>query len=271
MKVYLPEKEKKWARFWFKLKFFIWVLAVGFSVIGLAYVVFVSNFFRVNDIVITGSRFVDDASVKEALMLSVLSNSLIKNALGAQNYLFWPKEVPVEFFALLPSVSEASISKDYFEKTITIALKEREKFGIWCLERNCFWFDRGGVIFENAPAAQSNLILTVIGYPEPSIVSEELQIFPLGSKVFSDASHTANIFSAFEILNSLGIGVRELSLSRPELREFYAETYNGAELRFSLDLDPRRFAAGLEKLNIKPGLRNLEYVDMRVENKIFYK
>ena len=250
--VYLPDRERRQARFRRKFKFYLSLLAFGFLLIGVSYVVFVSSLFRVNEIVITGNKFIEESAVRNVLTASISGN--------LDNYIFWPNKLPQEFFTFLPAISEAEIKKDYLHKKITVALKERERFGIWCLSENerlrdCAWFDRNGVIFERAPAVQSSLILTVLG-------NKELP---------QNAAYIANISAAFEITRSLGISIKEVSLSKPEFREFYIKTHDGPELRFSLGIEPNQFSAGLEKLKNSPGFKKLRYIDMRVENKIYYK
>lgn len=263
MRVYLPEKERKRAKLRLRLKIAVFTLIAGLMAAGTGYVVFYSSLFRLHEVVVTGNRFTDEARILSTVQSSIIGNSFVKRLLGHTNYLVWPEEAPSIFFTFLPAISEAKITRDYFEKKITITVKERERFGVWCRANECFWFDRDGVIFDNAPSAQSSLLPTIHDYSKTDI--------PLGSRVFSDSKHIENILAAFEIVNAIGIGIEELNLSRPELREFYVKTYDGAELRFSLDLDPRPFASALYKLKVDPGLKKLEYIDMRVENRIYYK
>jgi len=250
--VYIPEKERKQARFQAKLKFYLGILLVGLFVISSVYVIFVSDLFKVKEVSITGN-FEDTDAIRAAFSASISGN--------LDNYIFWPKEMPAEFFALMPAVFEAEIKKDFFNKKITINVKEREKFGIWCFKKKCFWFDGNGVVFETAPSAQSALVLTInSSYP-----------VGLGKKVFEENRYLQNVSAAFLMLKEIGISIKELRLSDPELKEFHVNTYEETEMYFSLDVDSRQFAAGIKKLAANPGLKKLRYLDMRVENRIYYK
>ena len=55
------------------------------------------------------------------------------------------------------------------------------------------------------------------------------------------------------------------------LQEVQVSAYEGPDFLFSIRFNPELNLASLKSLKEKNGLKGIQYVDLRVENKIFYK
>ena len=158
-----------------------------------------------------------------------------------------------------PEIAEITIEKDYFERQIRINIKERERFGVWCETGNCFWFDENGVIFSEAPQAEGNLINKVDDFSGRSLkIGESV----LAEKFFS------NLIKIFEVLEKTGLGIKSLKLEKLEFQEII--TKSSPKIYFSLRVDPGFTLTAIESMK-NLGLEKIEYIDLRVENRVYYK
>ncbi len=267
MDVYLSEKQRNRARLRFRIKLYFYAALSMGVIVGVFYTIMFSPLFRVREIVVRGNKILSADQITSALESSVTAGSYIKHFLGATNYLVWSKTAPAELFTMLPALSSASITGDYLKKRIIVDVSERQRFGIMCAAeesaRKCLWFDRDGTMFETAPAAEGSTVMTINDYSGFNAA--------VGARILNDPRQIEAASSIFNILQMLGIRIKEMKIMRRELRELIVPTYEGAELRFGLNTDPQQFSEALRKLKNDPGLDKLQYIDMRVENRVYYK
>jgi hypothetical protein len=180
----------------------------------------------------------------------------------------WPAELTKKDLELLPSLSEVKIAKDYREHRITVKVKEKKFFGIWCSEKTsppqCAWFDEGGVVIGRAPDVLGNLIIRVGDY------SSDLK--KSGDKILP--SHfLPNLFSIFYVLEKSGLGIEEIRIDNLDLQELLVRTREGPELYFSLRLPANATLAVINSLrqSKRENFNSFEYVDFRVENRAYYR
>lgn len=183
--------------------------------------------------------------------------------LGADNFFAWPNYLSAGDLSLMPEISQASIQKDFWGHTLIISPVSRQPFGIWCVhnpETSCFWFDNTGVAFQKALQSQGNVIVSV-----DEISSSTLS---LGETVLP-SQFLGNFFSVIQVLNEAQINPTKISVNL-NLEEADIEVA-GLQIYFSLRFSAQNDLAGLEQLQSSPGLNNLQYIDFRSENKVFYK
>ncbi|MFA5172911.1 MAG: hypothetical protein WC435_00705 [Candidatus Paceibacterota bacterium] len=224
-----------------KKKIAILVLIAVFFV-GLIYAVFFTNFFKVQKIKVAGNK--------------IASEEEIKNAFGF-SYIFWPaeeKELPI-------TVKEAQVIKSFFKREVLIEIKEREPFALWCFLKegieDCRWFDKEGFVFMDSPLTKGVFIKSIKGDKEVEIGN-----FVMAEDLFKNLKEILNIFERSDI-----------SVSRFETGDLKNEeltAYVGTlPIFFSLRIDPKFTEKALETLKTK--FSGLAYIDLRSENKVFYK
>lgn len=164
-----------------------------------------------------------------------------------------------------PRLSYADLSFDGFDSVI-LEVKERNSDFIWCVNAesaDCYFADREGFIFSKAPDFFGSVYLKVSGGLEGE---------PVGQIV--SFSWNFDEFKAF--LNSL----KERSLS-PRVVHFMEQ----GDLEIDLDKDRKIFINQKDALadiliNLESVLESdifqksgytFEYIDLRFENKVFYK
>jgi len=163
-----------------------------------------------------------------------------------------------------PQIASFVVSKDIFSRTLSVAVHERRPYAIWCetaeSSTNCLWFDEVGVLFARAPATEGSLLNSVYDGSGRNLST--------GDKVLDDDS-ILNMMKIFETTDLAGVEVSKFRLEPLEKEELTAITKGGAEIHFSLRLDP---GFAIEPLKVlKDQLGSLRYIDLRSENRVFYK
>lgn len=249
--------------------FFAWAGLIFFIVyliaIGAGYIIFYTSFFKIEKFEFAGFQKIDSVSFKHWLILEQLKNSSWNRFLTSDNFLFWFGFKP-ENINLPASLALLKLSPAFFERKVLIEIKERQPFGIWCHNRKmengewkidvdpCFWFDELGMLFMPAPSAEGFLIPLIFDInSRPEELSRE-------------------IFSLFQRLYNLkNIKLIKFFIKDENLKELEAEIVNGPKLYLSLKGDNEDLEAILNKLSGQVEFENLQYIDLRVPGRIYYK
>lgn len=225
---------------------------------GIFYAVQLSPIFQIRNFNVSGKEHLSDEEVLKILEPLVL-NSKTKNFLGKNNILSWNIGRPdTSKTALL----EALIDRDWIRQSVDISVKERERLAIWCSSNsNCSWIDNDGMLFEKAPQVEGSLIMTVLDMHSESIL--------YGGKI-SEERFIGNIVKILESIKKLRIATEEIRFDS-KLQEIRVKNYAGPDILLSVRFDPTTNLESLKSLMDNPGYRNYPYVDLRVENRIYYK
>lgn len=237
-------EEKKRTRFKFKVALAL-VLLLGLAA-GFAYLNWEERLFEFREVAIVGANSLSDADI-----------------LGSER--------PISFFSSVrishPAIAAATVSRDYFNRVLRIEISERERYGVWCAEprpegraASCFWFDREGVLFSVAPRAEGSLVRRISDHTGRELL--------LGLPAL-EAERMGRILAAFELLARAGFHAEEMVIADLGKEETYADLLSGPRVIFSLRSDPTFAYEPL--LSLKPELSKLEYIDLRVPQRIFLK
>jgi hypothetical protein len=240
------------------------VLLFYLLLIGFGALVLKTGLFRAKEIKITGNQDVATEDIRLTLESQVFRGSFFNYLLGFNNLLIWPNHIdnPDKF---LPQIKSLDIDKSYWAKTITVRVTERSPYGIWCASTGdpaCFWFDDSGKIFKKGPLSQGNLIKTV--------TDSSGRPLGLGNNVLP-ANYFSNLRSAFEALDASGLGVKSVELKDLALEEITVRVVDGPAIYFSLRFPADWTPAVLNDLMGKSSFWKLNYVDLRIENRAYYK
>lgn len=229
---------------------FAWIL---FLILVLAYILFLSPIFKIKEIKISDNR--------------VISEEDIRNSLDNQNNLFLATNSKLRdiLFNDFPRISSVDIDKDIFKKSIELKIVERKEVGIFC-NQDCYYIDGEGVIFERAPQTSGVLILVIKDKSQnqaeigKNVIPRELMInfLDLRNYLFSQLNLRAIDF----IIES---GISE---------DIRVNTNEGWYILFDKSRDLKNQLQALElvlKEKIGEERKNLEYIDLRIENRAYYK
>jgi len=294
--IYFDEKLERRRKRMLKIKIYAGLAAFFVLLIGAGYLIIYSSFFRITRININNTQIDADKTV-ENLESFFVGQSKIAEFLGPENILIWKPEKISEFIKNYPQIAELKIEKNYFGREIKISVLERERFGIWCfysqinaddkqidadnisenLRSNlresafCGWFDKKGVIFSEALMAEGQLINKVDDFSSRSFPPEADQ--PLAVNLGEPAleeKFLSNLFKIFEILEKSDLKIKSLRLENLEFQEVVTDSPLMPKIHFSLRINPEFALAALESIK-KIGFEKIEYIDLRVENRAYYK
>lgn len=301
---YLTERQKQRRRLIFKIKIYSAIAILIALLSGAFYLVAYSKVFKIKDIVVTQVNQNNtnigkspDTDLQGNLLQDLrnfyANRSRINSFLGADNILAWDSgKLPESdlFWKKYAVISQIQVKKNYFKRTLEIDYGKRNRYGVWCLmnsgssgaitdasstdnsvssssalaadNERCFWFDEQGVVFSQAPYIEGNLIYRVDDYTGQSFV--------FGDKVL-DERLLPNLFKVFSFLDQFNFNGRSLRLDDLALEEIKTNqiTNSTPTIYFSLRFDPAFALAPLQ--SIRNTLNGIQYIDLRVENRIYYK
>ena len=274
-----------------KLK--IGILAAVFLILiaGAVYLIVYSPVFQIKAVEVSGNKELESDKIVETAK-NILQQSKFASILKTGNILIW--KTNADFYekikSEIPVIFEISIKKDYMNRKVSINIKERKKFGIWCqinqqpttnnqqqiinnesstteasepITSNCYWFDQTGIIFVGAPTVEGHLINKVDDFSGRALKLGEPV---LGGKFF------VNLVKIFDVLEKSGLKIKSLQLRDMALQEVITDpsAVLVPEIYFSLRIDQKFALPAIESMK-KIGLSKISYIDLRVENRVYYK
>ena len=276
------EKEKHKKELFSKIIFFGAVILAVIAIFGAVYTVCYSGVFKIKKINISGLQGISPDELTANLENFFTKNSAVASFLGANNILVWQTE-PDGFLKQYPQLESLDIEKDYFGREVTVSAKEREKFGIWCIQtrknaepstdttqnnaendiEQCYWFDKTGIIFGEAPTIETEILNRVNDSSGKNI--------NIGDTVLPQ-EFMPNLTSIFDILDKENLNTKTVYLDDLALQEVYTKAVSGdPKIYFSLNFDPRFSLAAINSLKDSGEWGKIGYVDFRVQNRAYYK
>lgn len=196
------------------------------------------------------------------------SDYLNKKYLGIfplANFFLFPKnEVKQNILKDFPHIKEIVIDKD-FPDTINLEIKEREPEAILCYENNCSFLDEDSFIFQKAPFFSGS---TIVKFRDERNGSSRLS---LGEKLL-DSNQFKNLMKFKNLLKSEKIEAKEIILKDENI--YNIVTSDNWRIIINNENEIEDTFVNLKTIiesKIKDKLKNLEYIDLRLGNKVFYK
>ncbi len=240
------------------------VVTVGI-IVGVLYLFFFSKLFNIREIAINNSSFVSNKEIREA----------VDSYLGERK-LFIPRFSNIFFVdrdkiqALIADkftqAENVVVDKKYFH-TLEINLSKREALGIWCFKnKNCFYFDRTGMAFDTAANSDGSLFL--------SVDDESKNLEKLGEKV-TEESLLNFILNVQKEMGKLKIGVVKIIIPNNELFRINIKTSENWELYLNtqdnLQIQINSLSTFLSQKVSSEKRNQLQYIDVRIPNRVYYK
>lgn len=256
----LKNKKKKVRKVKFYLLFFLILLSLS----GIVFLIQIPQI-QISESFVSGNSFVSTEEIQGKV--SEEMNSKILWFIPKSNIILFSKNKVQASIKENPAIISVSISKDYFQ-TLKIAIVEQEKEVIYCdsQERtNCFYVNGEGFIY----ARVEDFIV-----PEQEIILyRETDQKQIGQVVYEDELHNS-VMTFIKSSARFGIVIQRAVLRADDVLEFY--TKEGAQLRASryddFEKDFTNFVALFEQNVLqKETLDQIEYIDLRFGNKVFYK
>jgi len=187
-----------------------------------------------------------------------------------ENILLYPKRsIEEKVLSKFPRVQKVSLELDPFkEQVLTLSLTERRENGVWCRalgeEKDCYFIDKEGYVFAPAPVYSDGVIFAYGGFIEED---------PLG-KQYLDKESLMKINSFVRAIeSSADFEIEPVALEYVREGEYKLITSSGGYIFFS-DTYGLQYAYDNLQVSLREegvDMKTLEYIDIRIPNKVFYK
>ena len=250
----------------------IWRFAIGLLVLGglgaSLWYVMALPYFRISSIAVTATELIPVSEVETAARSAMAGQRW--QIIPADNFfLVSPAALQNQLKHIFPQATAITVKKE-FPNRLTITLQERRLWGIYCERENllapprsCLYVDTRGWSYETISALEGWLLPVMYG-PGPKAVGEEV------------ASPTIITFyeNARRTLGGLGSTLVWLAMSTSTPADVRLGVSQGWSLWVTLSRPPEEWAKVLAVVLEKDiaGRRSeLDYIDLRFGNKVFYK
>ena len=237
----------------FKILFFVFSSSV--VILAAVWLIFISLLFKITNVEILENGYSDGASSILGSNLLILSKSRLKSELST----------------VFPDVTNIEITKKLFH-TIKIDFQKRAQIGVWCHPMggqpqadHCFYFDKEGVIFKEAPQTEGGLIFKVIDISKDKAA--------LGDKVLDNNKISFIIAFSRKINENNKFKILEFKIKPKPSIDLEAVTDRNWSIYLDENQEPATTANNLITIleEVVKKTENLEYVDLRIPGRIFYK
>jgi cell division septal protein FtsQ len=275
LQTHMPSKRKK-SRWKAWLLLFLLLIIAG----GIIYLVHMPAY-QIKNIEVKGAVLTDESKIKE----------IAEQSISGTYFYIIPKKFIYTYPSLevksqierTPSIMEATLNTDTNTQTLNISLREREQKYLWCgqampsdaasstddlskAQDKCFYMDKSGLIFVEAPPLEGNVFLKFSG-----LVGEN----PIGQN-FLKAEDMASLLAFIDGIKALGLLPK--SVKAVSLVEIHITLQTGGDIIVSLDKSLTDVLHNLTILlaskdwnDVSGGIGKIHYIDLRYGSKAFWK
>ncbi len=175
-----------------------------------------------------------------------------------------------------PRVEEVIITRDYRNRSIRAHIIERDNKAIWCAtaikipkritnesNKHCVWLNDEGIVIDEAPYSQGTLVPVILDATGRNIF--------LGKTLIPHAKLT-NLIVMTETLHEFGSAIKEIIIRNVELNEATITIDSGQKIFINLEHNLQAESRAIINAIIASNKwQSVEYVDLRIEGKGFYK
>ncbi len=228
------------------------------------------EFMKIDEIKVSGTRMVSSEDIIELIKSEDSRREDLLGFIFPENHRFAYKNNE-ELFQLIqrrfPRVKKATITRDYKKRAISITVTEQREVVTWCMAtddaRHCFWLSDLGIVLGKAPDSHGTLI--------PVITDTTNRNIFLGRKLI-DEEKLKNIIEAITMFLEFNWVAEEIMIDNILLRNAIITINSGQKIFISLLRSPEiEGRPVLSEILLSGKWPRVEYVDLRVEGKGFYK
>ncbi len=249
--------------------------------VGLFSFIFHFPLFAVKSVSVSGNSAVSSAAIVSAVDAELLRHGGPSSWLGLTNMWSWGGSARVADAALkfMPDLSGLRIERNFFSRRVVIRVSERPKALLWCFAStgSCYWADQNGTAFARASsvatAASSTTAFSladIASSTSPAVIDSSRPNVLMPSSVLAVAQYK-NLLSVASFLEKLGFAHPVLYLENLNYEEVYFKMPDGKRIYFSLLFDPSDDFSAVQSLLSDPAWKSIQYIDLRVQGRIYYK
>ncbi len=241
-------------------------LASFFILGAIVWILFGSQLFLLRNIYIQGEKNIKREDIENEA-LGVLEHNFF---ITKKNLLFFKSnQLEGELRAHFPRIKTVAIIKK-LPDTLEITVEERNAIGVWCnAAALCFYIDSDGVIFEEAPLIEGGLILLIEDQTAGDLQLGNAPLTRDDMALFTELKQT---FAKHPDLPAIK---RFVKRSQYGIDAISGEENLAIMLDTSHTVSPERIAIIVKEVIDSAGKKGedsiLEYIDLRIPGKVYYK
>ncbi len=269
----LKRKKKKA----FKVKIAIFSGIVLVILFGLACLLRLRNI-RIQSVTIEGTKVLEQSSLEQSVRNDISGYYLW--VFPKNNILLYPKQKIInDLRTTFPRIKDLSINLKN-SHDVVVTLTERTGDSLWCgntfpepTGSPCYFIDNSGFIFTEAPYFSGAIYFRWYG---GSITNDS----PISTSIFTGSQMT-NLQGFISSLRNLDLDPYALVIRGENNYEIYLKTTSGSTTKIifkpsdSLEKISQNLSAALITEPLKTvrdgGFKNISYIDLRFENKVYFK
>lgn len=271
MSIHSPEFLKKRRRL-YRIRL---IVAASIVTLLLAASVYVSHQskFLISDIALVGNSVTSDEEI-ESLVRGVLAGKYMWIFPRSNELIFPRSELKEVLSREIPRLRSVELGVDG-PQVLTVSVEERTPHGLYCEvivstsnPEECYFLDEDGLIFSRAPSFSGEVYFL---YSKVELPPE-----PLGH-MFMPAEEFRSLGEFTSKLEGLGVELRAFEVQSPAdehhliLSHGGRIMWNASEDLASVSRDLEAFLLDEEVTGQRDFLGKVLYIDLRFENKVFYK
>lgn len=245
-----------------------YILLVGFVGVSI-YVLFFSPYLQITSVVVSGNQELNSADIQQRIGKSLEGKYL--GILPKNNFLLISQSGIAGFLKNdFKKIRSVSIAKK-FPDSLEVNVGEYKALMVWCSGDQCYLIDENGVAYGtadfNSPELAQNHLLKLT-----DASSKEVSV---GEKIL-EPDYVQYALSVREAGKNVGLEMSEEYLTPSRVsEEVDAVTTGGTQImlstQFTLDSAMTTLGMVLKKQIPNNEKDNIAYIDLRTENKAFYK
>jgi cell division septal protein FtsQ len=271
------------------LKLFIGAILLLILAGEVFYLIIFSGVYRINRISISGAKETKQDSLQK-LSNEILS-AMILGKIPKNNPLFLSTDqIRQAMLDNFPRIKSVSFKNDFKDHILFINVSEREPAAVWCrvlssqsaatssrsligqeaqinlpTPENCFFIDSGGFIYSSAPILSGGAV--------PTVYEENTGELSIGSNV-SNPDTLQFILAAKKELAAVNLNLTDFIIKSQSVGDLEILTPEGWIIYLDFSHSASSQINALRRVledEIKDSRSRLEYIDLRVPNRAYYK
>jgi cell division septal protein FtsQ len=220
----------------------------------------------ISSIDVTGTETVDPEAVRSYIETKIRDGQ--SHFFSRSNIFLYPRaEIERGLVAEFPRIKSVSASRAGVSQTLTVAIEERAPFARWCDPAGtCYAMDEDGFIFAQEAASSTT------AFAQPYRFAGGLDGAPVGQTFIP--GHVPGVVALLRILQQQG-GVTPTDVDITNDQDIAVHFSEGFYLKASFGEDAGDLARNLALVLSSSALQGkrdeLEYVDLRFGNRVYYK
>ncbi len=188
------------------------------------------------------------------------------------NIFIMPKEkILAELTEEFKRIKKISLDKKYFG-AIAVKIEERKNAVLFCEKEDCAYADENGFVFEKSPYFSGAVFLKLIDQRNLDSGENAKKIDDYFGTNLIEENEFKKILEFAGLVVKIGGGIKEVVLKKENVYEFY--TQEGWKTILNDKNEPKSVYLNLITAldaNIKDKRARLDYIDLRLGNKIYFK